>query len=99
MYYKIVKISSFFDIFLTQKIVCANILDKEDKRKGNKNLSDNIVRHQFMNLLVKAAKDKYITVLKQTKDNLEAAKLAFEKHFDVAIKESKIGRASCRERV
>jgi hypothetical protein len=74
------------NIFLTQKIVCANILDKEDKKKGNKNLSDNIVRHQFMNLLVKAAKDKYITVLKQTKDNLEAAKLAFEKHFDVAIK-------------
>ena len=74
------------NIYITQKTVCGNIIDKEDRKKGNKFLSENLVRHQFMNLLVKAAKDKYVTVLKLTKDPLEAAKIAFEKHFDEAIK-------------
>ena len=74
------------NIFLTQKVVCSNLIDKDDRKKGNKNISDNIIRHQFMNLLVKSAKDKYITVLKTTNDNLEATKMAFEKHYDVAIK-------------
>ena len=74
------------NIFLTQKTVCGNLLDKEDRKKNNKNLSDNLVRHQFMNLLVKSAKDKYVTVLKTTKDVLEATKMTFEKHYDPAIK-------------
>ena len=74
------------NVYLTQKTVCGNLLDKEDRKKNNKNLSDNIVRHQFMSLLVRAAKDKYVTVLKVTKDVLEATKMAFEKHFDPAIK-------------
>ena len=74
------------NVFLTVKNVCANSLDKEERKKGNKNLSDNIVRHQFMNLLVKVAKDKYITILKQTKDPLEATKMAFENSYDDAIK-------------
>ena len=74
------------NIFLTQKTVCGNLLDKEDRKKNNKNLSDNVVRHQFMNLLVKSAKDKYVTVLKTTKDILAATKMAFEKHYDPAIK-------------
>ena len=74
------------NIYLTQKTVCGNLLDKEERKKNNKNLSDNVVRHQFMNLLVKSAKDKYVTVLKTTKDVLAATKLAFEKHYDPAIK-------------
>ena len=74
------------NVYLTQKTVCGNLLDKEDRKKNNKNLSDNVVRHQFMSLLVRAAKDKYVTVLKTTKDVLEATKLAFEKHYDPAIK-------------
>ena len=74
------------NIYLTQKTVCGNLLDKEDRKKNNKNLSDNIVRHQFMNLLVRSAKDKYVTVLKVTKDVLEATKMTFEKHYDPAIK-------------
>ena len=74
------------NIYLTQKTVCGNLLDKEDRKKNNKNLSDNVVRHQFMNLLVKSAKDKYVTVLKTTKDILAATKYAFEKHYDPAIK-------------
>jgi len=39
-----------------------------------------------MNLLIKSAKDKYVTVLKTTKSTLEAVKMAFELHFDEAIK-------------
>ena len=75
------------DVFVTQKVVIGNITDKTDRTKNNnKMLSDNIVRHQFMNLLVKVAKDKYVTVLGQTKNVLEATKIAFEKHWDNAIK-------------
>ena len=73
------------NVYLTQKVVCGNLTDKEDRKKGNKNLCDNIVRHQFMNLLVKVAKDKYITCLKTTTDPLEAVKMAFASHFDSAI--------------
>ena len=39
-----------------------------------------------MNLLVKSAKDKYITCLKTTNNILEATKMSFEKHFDPALK-------------
>ena len=74
------------NVYLTQKIVCGSLVDKEDRKKKNKNLSDNIVRHQFMNLLVKVSKDKYITILKQLNDPFEAVKTAFENHFDEAIK-------------
>ena len=74
------------NIYLQEKVVVGNLLDKEDKKKKNKNLGENIVRHQFMNLLIKAAKDKYVTVLKTTKSTLEAVKMAFELHFDEAIK-------------
>ena len=75
------------NVYLQQKVVVGNLLDKEDKKNTKtKNLGENIVRHQFMNLLVKAAKDKYVTVLKTTKNTLEAIKMAFELHFDEAIK-------------
>ena len=74
------------NVFLTQKTVCGNLIDKEDRKKKNKNLSDNLVRHQFLNLLVKVSKDKYITVLKTLTDPLEAVETAFDNHFDVALK-------------
>ena len=74
------------NVYLTQKIVCGSLVDKEDRKKKNKNLSDNIVRHQFMNLLVKVSKDKYITILKMISDPFEAVQTAFENHFDDAIK-------------
>ena len=74
------------NVYLQQKVVVGNLLDKEDKKKKNRNLCENIVRHQFMNLLVKSSKDKYVTVLKTTKNTLEAVKTAFELHFDEAIK-------------
>ena len=75
------------NIYLQQKVVVGNLIDKEDKKKKNKNLSENnLVRHQFMNLLVKAAKDKYVTVLKTTKNIFEAVKMTFEQHYEPALK-------------
>ena len=76
------------NIYLTEKVVCSNAYDLNDRKKNNnKNLNENnIVRHQFMNLLVKSAKDKYITCLKTTNNILEATKMTFEKHYDSAIK-------------
>ena len=48
-------------VFLVQTGICANALDKEERVKhNNKNLGDNIVRHQFMALIAKVPKDKYI---------------------------------------
>jgi hypothetical protein len=73
------------DVFVTQKALVGNLIDKNDRKNGNKMLSDNIVRHQFMNLLVKVAKDKYVTVLK-TNNALEAVKISFEQHWDPALK-------------
>ena len=74
------------NVFLTQKTVCGNLIDKEDRKKKNKNLCENIVRHQFLNLLVRVSKDKYITVLKTLSDPMEAVRTAFIDHFDEAIK-------------
>jgi hypothetical protein len=36
----------------------------EERKKKNKNMPDNIVRHRFMNFLVKLAIDKYISYRK-----------------------------------
>ena len=75
------------NVYLQQKVVVGNLVDKEDKKKKNKNLSENnIVRHQFMNLLVKTAKDKYVTVLKTTTHTFEAVTMAFEQHYDPVLK-------------
>ena len=75
------------NVYLQQKVVVGNLIDKEDKKKKNKNLSENnLVRHQFMNLLVKTAKDKYVTVLKTTKNIFEAVKMTFELHYEPALK-------------
>ena len=75
------------NVYLQQKVVVGNLLDKDDRKKKNKNLSENnLVRHQFINLLVKTAKDKYVTVLKTTKDIFEAVQIAFEQHYDPILK-------------
>ena len=75
------------NVFLTQKVVLANANDLNDRKKNNNKMlnENNIVRHQFMNLLVKTAKDKYVTCLKTTTDVLEATKISFSQHYDVAI--------------
>jgi hypothetical protein len=53
---------NFNDVLLQQTSITNALIDKEERTKNkNKNLPDNIVRHQFMSLLVKMAKDKYMS--------------------------------------
>ena len=74
-------------IYKCPEVVVGNLVDKEDKKKKNKNITENnLIRHQFMNLLVKTAKDKYVTVLKTTKNLFEAVEMAFEQHYDPVLK-------------
>ena len=35
------------NVYLQQKVVVGNLLDKEDKKKKNRNLGENVVRHQI----------------------------------------------------
>lgn len=55
-------------------------IDKEERKK-NKLLPDNLVRHQFMNFLVKVAKDKYYNKLQQFSTAGEAVLYAFENDY------------------
>ena len=74
------------NIFLVETAICSSLIDKEERTKNNnKNLCDNLVRHQFMSLLVKVPKDKYIRTLKTMTDTFEAVKYSFENHFKNAI--------------
>jgi hypothetical protein len=48
-------------MFLKQTEAINNPLDKQERTKNrNKNVPDNIIRHQFLTLLSKVAVDKYI---------------------------------------
>ncbi len=59
------KIYNINSVFLQARSIKANPLDMTERVKNkNKNIPDNIIRHQFMNLLVKVAKDKYLTTCK-----------------------------------
>lgn len=49
------------DVYLQEKGLKNSLIDKEERTKNkNKNIPDNLIRHQFMGLLVKITKDKYI---------------------------------------
>ena len=49
-------------LLLQEKAVKSTIVDRDEKVKNkNKNIPENLIRHQFLNLLVKVARDKYIT--------------------------------------
>ena len=74
------------NIFLVETSITASMIDKEERNKNNnKNLCDNLVRHQFMSLLVKVPKDKYIRTLKTMDNILESVKFSFEHHYKNAI--------------
>ncbi len=48
-------------MYLKQSEAINSIIDKQERTKNkNKNVPDNIIRHQFLSLLVKVAVDKYI---------------------------------------
>lgn len=57
----------------------ANI-DKEERKK-NKLLPENLVRHQFMNFLVKVAKDKYFIKTNTYPTAFEAINYTFDTHY------------------
>ena len=59
--------------------VKSNPIDKLERKK-NPNIPDNIIRHQFMMLLVKIAKDKYFRT-KQVEKLSQAVEYAFENNY------------------
>ena len=71
------------DVLVKVTEVKSNFLDKEEKKRNN-NIPDNIIRHQWMMLLVKVAKDKYFRT-KQISSFPESVRHSFEKHFDSFI--------------
>ena len=47
---------------LQDKAVKSTLVDSDDKvNNKNKNITDNLIRHQFLGLLIRVAKDKYVT--------------------------------------
>lgn len=49
-------------VYLQETAIKNSQIDKDERTKNkNKNLPDNIVRHQFMGLLVKIARDRHLT--------------------------------------
>ena len=71
------------DVLVKVTEVKSNAIDKQDRKKNN-NIPDNIIRHQFMMLLVKIAKDKYFRT-KQMPSIVDAVDYSFEKHYDYYI--------------
>lgn len=58
------KANNFFENyakdFLLLKVETVKMADNDERKKKNKNIPDNLVRHQFLNFFVKASIDKYI---------------------------------------
>ena len=71
------------DVLVKVTEVKSNQIDKQDKKRTN-NIPDNIIRHQFMMLLVKIAKDKYFRT-KQMPSIVDALDYSFEHHYDYYI--------------
>ena len=56
------KVYNINGVLLQARAVRASQVDMTERVKNkNKNIPDNIIRHQFMSLLVRVARDKYIT--------------------------------------
>lgn len=74
---------------LQARAIRANPIDMTERVKNkNKNIPDNIIRHQFLSLLVRVAKDKYVTqrnffinLVNQFSSILEAVEYSFENHY------------------
>ena len=75
------------DVLVKVTEVKSNAIDKQDRKK-NQNIPDNIIRHQFMMLLVKIAKDKYFRT-KQIPSVVEAVDYSFEHHYDFYLNQFK----------
>ena len=68
------------DVLVKVTEVKSNAIDKQERKK-NQNIPDNIIRHQFMMLLVRIAKDKYFRT-KQKSSIFESVEYSFENHYD-----------------
>ena len=68
------------DVLVKVTEVKSNAIDKQEK-KQNKNIPDNIIRHQFLMLLVKIAKDKYFRT-KELPTVSKSVEYAFENHYN-----------------
>ena len=71
--------------FMNLKLKSVKAADNEEIKKKNKNIPEGIVRHQFLNLLVKVAIDKYVSITKQMKNQSEAVKYSFDNHYNLAL--------------
>ena len=71
------------DVLVKVTEVKSNMIDKQERKK-NINIPDNIIRHQFMMLLVKIAKDKYFRT-KQIPSIPESVQYAFEHNYNSYI--------------
>ena len=71
------------DVLVKVTEVKSNIVDKQERKK-NINIPDNIIRHQFMMLLVKIAKDKYFRT-KQIGSIPESVQYAFDHNYNSYI--------------
>ena len=71
------------DVLVKVTEVKSNSIDKQE-RKTNQNIPDNLIRHQFMMLLVKIAKDKYFRT-KQIPSIVDAVDYSFEHHYDFIL--------------
>ena len=71
------------DVLVKVTEVKSNMIDKQERKK-NINIPDNIIRHQFMMLLVKIAKDKYFRT-KQIGNIPESVRYSFEHSYNSYI--------------
>lgn len=71
------------DVLVKVTEVKSNMIDKQERKK-NINIPENIIRHQFMMLLVKIAKDKYFRT-KQIGSIPESVQYAFEHNYNSYI--------------
>jgi hypothetical protein len=84
------KVYNINDVFLQDILVKSTIIDLESKKEDKRNLPDGIIRHQFMNLLVKVTKDRYLTrskilafntLDKQFPNIIEALAFSLDNHY------------------
>lgn len=82
------------DILLKDKEIKAAQIDKDERNKNkNRCVPDNLIRHQFMGLLVKVAKDKYVRCIiiiylaKIMPSLVDAVNHSFENHYMAVIKD------------
>ena len=89
------KIYNINGILLQARAIRASPVDMTERVKNkNKNIPDNIIRHQFLSLLIRVAKDKYVSqcniknkifiylcLVQQFNTVIEAVEYSFETHY------------------